>query len=89
MTFKTLIGSGSSGLVGIINTVIVPIIFACAFVVLVWGVVSYFFIHGSDEAKRAEGRKFILWGIIGMVILLSVWGFVNLVLSTLGIMPRS
>ena len=74
---------------GIINTFIIPIIFAFAFVVFVWGIVSYFFIHGSDETKRTEGKKFAFWGVIGMVVLLSVWGFVNLVLSTLGIMPRA
>ena len=64
MTFRDFIGSGSTGIIGIINTVIVPVIFAFAFLVF-------------------------LWGILGMVVLLSVWGFVNIVLSTLGIMPSS
>lgn len=72
---------------GLINTVIVPTIFAFAFLFFVWGMVKYFFINNNgDEAKISEGRKFALWGIIGMVMLFSVWGFVNLVLSTLGIM---
>ncbi len=87
MTFAQFIGSGSTGIIGIINTVIVPLIFALTFLVFIWGVISYFFIHGADEAKRSEGRQFIFWGVLGMVVLLSVWGFVNLLLSTLGIMP--
>jgi Type IV secretion system pilin len=84
MTFKDFIGSGSTGLIGALNTIVVPLIFSLAFI---WGVVNYFFLHGSEEAGREEGRQFIFWGILGMVVLFSVWGFVNIMLSTLGIAP--
>lgn len=87
MTFAQFIGSGSTGIIGILNTVVVPVIFAFAFASFVWGVVNYFFLHGDEEGKREEGRKFIFWGIIGIVVLFSVWGFVNIMLSTLGIAP--
>lgn len=89
MTFAQFVGSGTTGIVGIINTVIVPVIFAFAFAAFVWGVVSHFFLNGGDEKKREEGRQFMLWGVLGMVVLFSVWGFVNLVLSTLGIAPAA
>ncbi|MCR4276078.1 MAG: hypothetical protein NUV90_01705 [Candidatus Parcubacteria bacterium] len=88
-SFKNFIGDGSTGIIGLLNTVVVPIIFAFAFAAFVWGVVNYFFLHGGEEAKREEGRKFVLWGLLGMVVLFSVWGFVNIVLSTLGIMPKA
>lgn len=88
-SFKDFIGSGSTGIVGLLNSVIVPIIFAFAFASFLWGVVNYFFLHGSEESKREEGRKFIFWGIIGMVVLFGVWGFVSLMLSTLGIAPSA
>ncbi len=93
MTFAQFVGSGSTGIIGALNTIVVPIIFALAFAVFVWGVAKYFFIRptglGSygERGGYAEGRQFILWGIIGMVVLFSVWGFVNLLLSTLGITP--
>ncbi len=87
MTFAQFVGSGSNGLVGLLNVVVVPVIFALAFLVFVWGVVKYFILNAGDEAKRAEGRAFVLWGLLGMVLLFSVWGFVNLLLSTLGIAP--
>jgi len=89
MTFKDFIGNSSSGIVGALNTVVVPVIFAFAFAAFVWGVLNYFFLHGGDEAKRAEGKQFVLWGILGMVVLFSVWGFVNIMLSTLGIAPAA
>ncbi|MBI3572308.1 hypothetical protein HY091_02130 [Candidatus Kaiserbacteria bacterium] len=83
MTFATW----ANGIVGALNTVVVPLIFALAFVVFLWGVLKYFFLHGGDEAKRSEGRQFVVWGVLGMVVLVSVWGIVNILLSTLGIAP--
>jgi len=91
MTFAQYVGVDSSGhltgggFLGLLNTVVVPVIFALSFLVFVWGVVNYFFLHGGEEAKREEGRMFILWGLIGLVVLFSVWGFVGILLSTLGI----
>lgn len=87
MTFAQYIGSGTTGIIGVLNVVVAPLIFAFAFAAFIWGVVNYFFLHGSNETKREEGRQFILWGILGMVVLVSVFGFVNILLSALGIMP--
>jgi len=86
-SFKDFVGSGTTGIIGVLNTVVIPIIFTLAFIVFIWGVVNYFFIHGGEESKREEGRIFILWGIIGMAVLFSMWGIVNILLSTLGIAP--
>jgi hypothetical protein len=87
MTFAQLVGSGSTGIIGLMNTVLVPVILALAFAAFVWGVVNYYFFHTDDESKRAEARQFVLWGLAGMAVLFSVWGFVNILLSTLGIAP--
>lgn len=87
MTFAKFIGNSSSGIIGVLNMVIIPVIFTLAFGVFIWGVVNYFFFHGDEEAKREEGKEFVFWGIIGMVVLLSVWTFVKILLSTLGIAP--
>ena len=86
-SFKDFIGSGSTAIIGILNTVVVPVIFSLAAFTFVWGVMEYFLIHGGEESKRTEGKQFILWGIIGMAVLFSVWTFVNILLTTLGIAP--
>jgi hypothetical protein len=31
-----------------------------------------------------EERQFMIWGILGMVLLFGVWGVVNLIAATLG-----
>jgi hypothetical protein len=87
MTFAQFVGSGTTGVIGLLNTVAVPVIFALSFAAFVWGVMNYFFLHGGNEEKRSEGRQFVLWGILGMVVIFSVWGFVNILLSTLGVTP--
>ena len=84
-SFKDLVGGPSSGIIGLVNSTVVPIIFALAFGFFIWGVVKYFFLHGDNDTARAEGQQFILWGIVGMAVLFSVWGLVNLLLSTLGL----
>lgn len=87
MTFAQLVGNSTSGIIGLINIVVVPLIFTFAFAAFVWGVVKYFFLHGESDTERANGKQFIFWGVIGMVVLFSVWGFVGILLSTLGIYP--
>lgn len=85
MTFAQFVGSGSTGIVGALNTIVVPVIFALAFAVFIWGIFKYFFFDGVNGEKREEGRSFAIWGVLGMVVLFSVWGVVNILLSTLGI----
>ncbi len=86
-TFAQFIGSGTTGIIGIINTVILPVIVAFMFVIFVWGIVKYFFLNVDDEKARESGRQFALWSVLGLVVLFSVWGLVNILLSTLGIAP--
>lgn len=88
MTFREFVGEGSTGIIGIINTAIVPLLLSLAFFYFVWNAVQYFFIQGNNEKKRIEGRQFVMWGILGLVVLFSVWAIVKLALSTLGIAPR-
>lgn len=88
-SFKSFVGQGTTGLIGVLNTVVVPIIVALAFAVFIWGVVNYFFIGQGNDTKREQGKQFVLWGILGMVVLFSVWGLVNILLSTLGVAPSA
>lgn len=93
MTFAQFIGSGSNGIIGVINTIIVPLIFGLAFLVFVWGIVKHFFLNPAskdsfgERGGYGEGRQFIIWGILGMVVMFSVWGIVRMLLFTFGISP--
>ncbi len=73
----------TSTIVGFINGALVPLLVAIAFLAFLWGVANAYILHPADETKRKVGHQFILWGIIGLVIIFSVWGIVNLLLGTL------
>jgi hypothetical protein len=67
-----------SFIINIINNVLVPVLFAVAFIVFLWGAFSTFILgQGSDETKE-KGKSLMLWGIIGFFVMVSIWGLVNL-----------
>ncbi len=74
-------------IIGFINSVLVPLLLAVALLVFVWGIVKSFFLGG--DKGREEGRMLILYGIIGFVVILSVWGLVALLGNTFGLAPGS
>lgn len=59
---------------------IIPFLILIATVVFLWGVLKWI-TAGGDEEKRAEGRAFIINGIIGLAIMIGVWGFVNILIN--------
>lgn len=84
--------ASSAGLYGIgtliiflINTVFVPVLFAIAFLVFLYGIAkTYIFSHG-EPGEVEQGHKIILWGLIGFFVMVSVWGLVNVVADTFGL----
>lgn len=68
-------------LVSILNALI-PLIFGIAIVVFLWGIVKFFFINSDDSGSRDEGKKFMIWGIIALFVMVGFWGFVNILNNT-------
>jgi hypothetical protein len=75
----------SDGIINVINNILVPVLIALAFIVFLWGVYKYYIYGADNEAERTTGHQFILWGVIGFVVILSLWGLVNLVMGTFGL----
>ena len=61
---------------------IIYLMFAAAFVIFIWGLVQ-FATHLDNEEARSTGVKHMVWGVIGMVIMVSVRGIVALIDNTL------
>lgn len=72
-------------IITIINTVLLPVLIAIAFITFLWGIYKYFIAGATNESEKGEGRKFAMWGIIGFVVIFCVWGLVKIVISTLGL----
>ena len=73
------IGGIFSNVMDVLNMVI-PIIFMIATIVFLWGIVL-FIISGGDEEKRKEGRQYIIYGLIGLFVMVAGWGIVNVVIG--------
>lgn len=66
----------------IINSSVIPLLFAGAMAMFVWGIVNFFLIGGADEAKRTQGKQFMIWGVVALAAMVSIWGLVNILGST-------
>ena len=73
----------SNTIMPILN-IVVPLLIAVAVVVFLWGVVRYITAAG-DEEKRKEARSTMIWGIVGLFVMVAVWGLVNVLISTFGL----
>ena len=68
----------------IISGIVYPIIellFGLAVIYFVYGVMKMV-IHGDDEEARSSGKQSILWGTVGMFIMVSAWGIIYLISNT-------
>lgn len=83
LAFATGIPAIITTLTGIINT-LVPFLIAVAVVIFLVGVVKYV-TAGADETKRAEGRNVMIYGIIGLFVMISIWGLVTILNDTFGL----
>ncbi|MDQ3245000.1 MAG: pilin [bacterium] len=63
---------------------LIGLMFAVALVFFFYGVVEFLW-NADNEEARTMGKKHMLWGIVGLFIMMSVWGILQLVLDTLDI----
>lgn len=79
-TFKELIEVTFIG--GIIRP-IVPFLVGLAVVMFLYGVVLVMFSEGGE--KQEEGKSYMFWGIVGIFVMVSVWGLVAILTNTFGL----
>lgn len=60
------------------------LLFALALVYFLWGVLKY--IREADKAaSREEGASHMLWGVVGMAIMIGAYTLIKIVVGTFGI----
>ncbi len=69
----------------IIGQSIIPLLFALAVVMFIWGAIKFFIIDADEEAKRTQGKQFMIWGIVALAVMVSIWGLVNILTETFNI----
>lgn len=57
------------------------VIFACGFLLFVYGLVEFLWkLNEGGEAE--EGKRHMVWGIVGMFIMVSVYGILDIIDNT-------
>jgi hypothetical protein len=69
-------------LTGIVNPIIV-ILSALAFAWFMYGVTRFVIMKDNDQ-ERANGKKHIVFGILALVIIFSIWGILNVLGGAVG-----
>ncbi|NOY35353.1 MAG: hypothetical protein GXP44_00240 [bacterium] len=78
-SFETILSK-----VGDLVQMIIPLLISIALLVFIWGIIQYV-TAGDDEEKRKKSTNKILYGIIGLFAIVSVWGLVKVIQNTFGI----
>lgn len=71
-------------IVDFITNILTPLVFGVALLLFIYGVYLYFIQGAEEDDSRKTGRSYILWSIIALVIMVSVWGITNLIASGFG-----
>jgi hypothetical protein len=78
------IGQTLDAFIQFLNNILVPLVFALAFLLFIWGMFKFFILSGSNEEGREQGKSLMLWGVIAFVMMVSIWGLVNVISTGLG-----
>lgn len=74
---------GVVGLLKEVMNVAMGLILAAAVVVFVWGAFKFVMAAGDEEGRK-EGRDKIIYGLIGIAVIVSVYGLVAILTGTFG-----
>ena len=77
-TFATILGIIS----GLLN-IIIPILITLGVVYFIWGVVQY--VTSGDAEKKEQGQQHMIWGLIGLAVIVSIWGLIAVLRNSFGI----
>lgn len=68
----------------IMRRALVPLLITLSIVLFIVGVIKY--IAKADEAaQREEGRRFMIYGIVALFVMVSIWGLVGILQGTFGL----
>lgn len=90
LPFIALAEAGVTTLKGLLEKIqnlinkLIPVIIAITVLVFLWGVANYI-MNAGDEEKRKESRQFIIWGLVGFVIMIGIWGLINVFVDAFGL----
>lgn len=77
-TFGSILGT-----IGALINTIIPILIAAGLAYFIYGVIR--FVIAKDADSKEDARKVVIQGIIGLFVIVSIWGLVGIIQSTFGV----
>lgn len=74
-----------TGIGGFMNEVLIPFILGLAFLIFLINAVRFFIIGSSNTEGQENSRNLALYGVGAFVLILSLWGLVNLLANGVGL----
>lgn len=68
----------------IIRKALIPLLITLSITLFIVGVIKYI-ANGDEAAQREEGRKYMIYGIIALFVMVSIWGLVGIIQGTFGV----
>ncbi len=62
---------------------VIPFIGSIAFLAFVWGIARFIKSSGS-EAEMKKSKEFLIWGVIGIFVLATIWGIISFIRGEFG-----
>lgn len=66
---------------------IITLMIAVALLVFVYGAFQYI-ANSANPSARSEGQKHIMWGIVGLFVMLSAYAILSLAANTFGLQDK-
>ncbi len=71
--------------INFINGILIPFIFSLAILFFFVNIVRYYILNGADTYSHEQARKYLLYSIIAFVVILGIWGILQILMKSLGI----
>jgi hypothetical protein len=69
----------------LITKILIPLAFSLCLLYFFWGIAKYVRSGAGGESAAKEGKKVMVYGLIGLFVAFSVWGIITFMRSELGI----
>ncbi|HEY4480390.1 MAG TPA: hypothetical protein VJB58_02895 [Candidatus Paceibacterota bacterium] len=62
---------------------LIPLLGAIAFLMFIWGVARFIRAAGNEKELK-DSKNLLVWGVVGMFVLITIWGIVSFLRSEFG-----
>ncbi len=84
--------TGIKGLLGDVGELVrtaTVVVAGIALLVFFWGLVKFILKVGGDAKAVEDGRKLMIWGVVAIFVMVSIWGLIGFIQRQLGILDTA